>query len=148
RVGPDNSIYGIYAKGFRSGGIDREEGTFFSFDPEYSNNFEIGSKNSFVNNRLRVNLSLFYTAVNNAQVPTLILPEGLVVTRNAGKLHSKGAEIELGVKPLKNLEINYHAGLTDAYYKKMIIPEDVSPGNQTNKRQVFTPNATSMLSAH
>ncbi len=144
---PDNSIYGTFSRGFRAGGIDREEGQFFYFNPEYSNNFEVGSKNYFLNNLLRVNLSLFYATVNNAQVPTLVLPEGLVLTRNAGKLTSKGAEIELAIKPLKDLEINYNAGLTDAYYKKLVSPTDQPSLNQMNKRQIFTPEATSMVSA-
>ena len=74
----------------------------------------------------------------------LVLPEGLVFTRNAGKLHSKGVELELGIKPLKNFELHYNARLTDAQYQDLVIPE---VSTIENKRQLFTPRNTSMLSA-
>jgi iron complex outermembrane receptor protein len=140
--------YASYNKGFRSGGINQTSSQslqFVTYKPENSNSFEIGSKNSFLNERLRLNAAVFYTAVNDAQVPTLILPEAITVTRNAGKLRSKGAELEISAIPVKGLSVDYNLGYTDAKYTDLKLGKEDQVLNLDNNRQVFTPNVTSML---
>ncbi|WP_167516334.1 TonB-dependent receptor domain-containing protein [Mucilaginibacter metallidurans] len=48
-------------------GSDPSSPPLYSFKPEYSNNFEVGSKNDFLDNRLRVNVTAFYTRVTDAR---------------------------------------------------------------------------------
>jgi iron complex outermembrane receptor protein len=60
---------------------DPSQPPLYPYKPEYSNNIEIGSKNSFWNNRIRLNVAAFLTYVTNAQVPTLILPDAITITR-------------------------------------------------------------------
>ena len=108
----NSNWYASYSRGFRPGGLtplssDPSQPPLYEFKPEYSNNYELGVKNTFLNNRLRVNVAAFYITVNDAQVPTLILPDAITITKNAGKLESKGAELELGAVPFKGLEIDY-----------------------------------------
>jgi iron complex outermembrane receptor protein len=145
-----NNLYASYSRGFRAGGIsqlgaDPSSPPLFAYKPEYSNNFEVGSKNLLFNNKLRVNVSLFYTSINNAQVPTLVLPQAIVVTRNAGKLRSKGAELELAATVLKGLDISYNFGYTHARYNNLQVPSNGSVLNLNGNRQVYTPDVTSML---
>jgi len=143
-----NSWYASYNRGFRSGGINQTSSTslqFVSYEPENSNSFEIGSKNTFFNERLRVNAAVFYTRVSNAQVPTLILPEAITVTKNAGKLRSKGAEIEISAIPLKGLSVDYNLGYTDAKYTDLKFGKMSGVVVLDNNRQIFTPNVTGML---
>lgn len=145
----DNNLYASYSRGFRAGGIsqlgsDPSQPPLFSFKPEYSNNYEIGSKNAFLNNRLRLNLSLFYIAVDNAQVPTLILPQAITITRNAGKLNSKGAEAEIAATLLKGLDLFYNFGYTHARYTDLQVASNGAVLNLNGNRQVYTPNVTSM----
>lgn len=142
-------LYGTYSRGFRTGGIsplssDPSQPPLLSYQPEYSNNFEIGSKNNFFDNHLRVNLTAFYTLVDHAQVPTLILPDAITITKNVGKLHSKGLEIELAAKPFNGLEISNSTGLTRARYTDLVLPINGEPVNSDQNRPVFSPNATSM----
>lgn len=149
-VSDANNLYATYSRGFRAGGIsqlgaDPTSPPLFAYKPEYSNNFEVGSKNLFFNNKLRVNASLFYISINNAQVPTLVLPQGLVLTRNAGKLHSKGAELELAATVLKGLDISYNFGYTHARYTDLQVPNNGAVVNLNGNRQVYTPDVTSML---
>lgn len=145
----NNMLYGTYSRGFRTGGIsqlssDPSEPPLYIYQPEYSNNFEIGSKNTFLNNRLRLNLSAFYTSVNHAQVPTLILPDAITITRNVGKLHSKGFEIELAATPVKGLEISNNTGITHARYTDLVLPSNGISVSGDNNRPVFSPDATSL----
>ncbi|MBD1392001.1 TonB-dependent receptor [Mucilaginibacter glaciei] len=146
----NNNLYATYSRGFRAGGIsqlgsDPSQPPLFAFKPEYSNNYELGSKNSFLNNRLHLNVSLFYIAIDNAQVPTLILPQAITVTRNAGKLDSKGAEAELAATLLKGLDIFYNFGYTHAKYSDLQVASNGAVVNLSGNRQVYTPNVTSML---
>ncbi|WP_315816023.1 hypothetical protein [Paraflavitalea speifideaquila] len=67
---------------------------------------------------------MFYGTVTDAQVPALVLPDAITITKNAGKLQTNGAEIELAALPLKGLEINYQVGFTDAEYKTLKVPQN------------------------
>lgn len=149
-VSGTNNLYASYSRGFRSGGIsqlgsDPSQPPLYAYKPEYSNNYEIGSKNSFLNNRIRLNVSIFYTLVNNAQVPTLILPDAITITKNAGKLNSKGAEAEFAATILQGLDINYNIGYTHARYTDLDVSSNGEVLNLKGNHQVFTPDVTSML---
>ncbi|GGH01662.1 TonB-dependent receptor [Mucilaginibacter phyllosphaerae] len=151
-ISPNNNLYVTYSRGFRAGGIsqlgsDPSQPPLFSYKPEYSNSYEAGSKNTLFNNRLTLNLSLFYVRVNNAQVPTLILPAAIVVTKNAGRLNSYGAEAELAASLFKGLNLFYNFGYTHARYGNLQVPNQGSILNLNGNRQVYTPDVTSMLAA-
>jgi iron complex outermembrane receptor protein len=145
-----NNLYAAYSRGFRAGGIsqlssDPSQPPLFAYKPEYSDNYEVGSKNTFLNNRLRVNVALFYSLVNNAQVPTLILPDAITVTKNAGKLNSKGAEVEIAATPLKGFQVDYNFGYTHARYTELQVASNGVVANLNGNHQVFTPDITSIL---
>ncbi len=78
-------------------------------------------------------------------MPTLILPDAITVTKNAGKLTSKGMELELSATPVKGLNVEYSAGFTNARYNILTLSQNGSAVDLAGKRQVFTPDATSML---
>ncbi|PWS26897.1 hypothetical protein DHW03_12790 [Pedobacter yonginense] len=146
----NNNLYGNYSRGYRAGGItqlgsDPSVLPLVSYKPEYSNNFEIGSKNTFLNNLLTLNVSAFYIRLTDAQVPVLILPDAVTVTRNAGKLTSKGLEAELSAKPFKGFNVDYNFGYTDAKYTSLQLPQNGAIANLDGNRQLYTPNLTSML---
>lgn len=139
-----------YSRGFRTGGLTQLSGDpstppLYPYDPEYSNNFEIGLKNSWLRNHLRLNVSLFYTTIDNAQVPTLVLPDAITVTRNAGKVESKGFEAEIAATVLQGLELDYSYGYTRAEYKTLKLPQGGNEVNLEGNYQVFMPRSTSML---
>lgn len=145
-----SSVYGIYSRGFRAGGFtqlspDPSQGALYSYKPEYSNNLEAGIKNVFFDRKLQVNLAAFYITVTDAQVPTLILPQAITVTRNAGELTSKGFELELAANLFKGLQANYSFGYTNAEYTSLTIPQNGAEVNLEGNKQIFTPEVTSML---
>ncbi|QEM08068.1 TonB-dependent receptor [Mucilaginibacter rubeus] len=149
-VSAHNNLFATYSRGFRAGGItelgsDPSSPPLYSFKPEYSNNFEVGSKNDFLDNRLRVNVTAFYTRVTDAQVPTLVLPDAITVTKNAGKLSSKGIEAEITATPIKGLEFDYNFGYTHARYTTLVVGSNGEEVNLKGNKQIYTPNITSML---
>lgn len=149
-IDADHNLFLTYSRGFRTGGLtqlssDPSQPPLYPYDPEYSNNIEAGVKNDFLNKRLRLNLTLFLTYVNNAQVPTLVLPDAITVTRNAGKLNSKGVELEVAAVPAKGLQLDYNFGYADASYKDLKLSQGGSSVDLDGKKQIFTPDVTSML---
>lgn len=147
----NNNLYASYSRGFRAGGITelgsdpQHQPPLYSFKPEYSNNYEVGSKNNFFDSKLRVNIAAFYTLVTNAQVPTLILPDAITITKNAGRLSSKGAELEVNATPFKGVYIDYNFGYTHARYTDLDIADNGASVNLKGNKQIYTPNVTSML---
>ncbi len=145
----NHTFFGSYNRGYRAGGMtplasDPSQPPLYVYKPEYSNNIEIGSKSVFMDNRFHVNLSLFYVEVNDAQVPTLILPDALTVTRNAGKLTSKGVDLQISAAAVKDVQIDYNFGINDASYKTLMLSQNGGEVDLKGKRQIFSPQMTSM----
>ena len=149
----NNSLwYGSYSKGFRAGGLsplssDPSQPPLVGYLPEYSNNFETGIKNNWLNNKLILNIALFYTKLTDAQVPSLILPDAITITKNTGQLSSKGLEAELMFIPTKGVLLQYAFGTTSASYDKLEIASQGASVNLAGKRPIFTPSSTSLLAA-
>jgi iron complex outermembrane receptor protein len=126
-------------------GADPSQPPLYAYKPEYSNNFELGIKNTFLENRARANISFFYTTITDAQVPTLVLPAAITITKNAGSLTNKGMDAELAATVLKGLEATYNFGYTDAKYTKLELSQNGSETDLSGNRQIFTPDITSLL---
>jgi iron complex outermembrane receptor protein len=149
-ISDHNMVFATYNRGYRPGGLtqlstDPTQPPLYPYQPEYSNNVEVGIKNNWLDHKLQLNVTAFLSHVNDAQVPTLILPSAITVTRNTGKLISKGAELEAAANPFKGLQIDYSFGYTDAHYQSLSLSENGAAVDLAGKKQIFTPEATSML---
>lgn len=143
-------LFASYSRGFRAGGLtplssDPSQPALFAFKPEYSNNIEAGIKNTFLHRRLSINITAFYTTVRDAQVPTLVLPDAVTITRNTGKLSSKGIETEINATPVKGLYVMHSFGYTDARFEDLKLAQNGNEADLKGHRQIFTPDLTSML---
>lgn len=152
QLSPRQQVYATYSRGYRAGGLtqlssDPSQPPLYEYKPEYSNNYEIGIKSQFFGDRLRLDFSAFYTTVTDAQVPTLVLPDAITVTRNAGKLESKGVELEASAIPFPGLETSWALGYTHATYKTLKLSSNGSETDLAGNRQVYTPEVTSLLMA-
>lgn len=156
RLSEQKTLYLSYSRGFRSGGLsqidyDPSAAPLVAFDPEYSDNVEIGLKTTTFENRLRANVTLFATTVSNAQITTLLPTRAQTAIQNAGNLQSRGLEVELSATPLRGLQVEYNFGYTDAKYTKLALPVTNFETGQTTEqnfngnRQILTPDVTSML---
>jgi iron complex outermembrane receptor protein len=89
---------------------------------------------------------VFYSIVNDLQVPTLVLPDAITITKNAGKLESRGIEYEFNAIIFKGLTMNYTGGMTDARFKSFTTGQNGDIVDLAGKRQIFTPLSTDFLS--
>jgi iron complex outermembrane receptor protein len=145
-----SSAYFNYSQGFRAGGLtqmssDPSMPPLRDYNPEHSSNLEIGSKHQLFNNRISLSLAAFLINIRDVQVPTLILPDAITVTSNAGRLRSSGVEAELSAVLLKGLTLNSSFGYTKAEYKSSIAFVSGKAQDIGGNRQVFTPSSTAML---
>ncbi|MGV7121965.1 TonB-dependent receptor [Sphingopyxis sp. 550A] len=72
----DNLLYASYSRGYKSGGINPPLQPIFavpeSFKPEQVDAFEIGSKNTFGNGALQLNLTAFYYKYKDLQLSKIV----------------------------------------------------------------------------
>jgi iron complex outermembrane receptor protein len=153
-INPSNQqiFYLSYNRGFRAGGLtplssDPSQPPLYPFKPEYGNNTEAGWKQSLIDQKLFLNLAVFYSTINDVQVPTLVLPDAVTITRNTGKLVSKGVETELRASLSKSFSVDYSLGYTNAKYSRLKVSQSGAEADLEGKRQLFTPDVTSMLAA-
>jgi iron complex outermembrane receptor protein len=129
KVATDSMLYGTVARGFKGAGFNTNSGVLGNpglLQPEISTNYEVGTKSQFLRNRIQTNLALFYETFDNFQttsfVQTLGQPTGVgsFVPANAGKLHSKGVELQFDALLPKNITVNVAATYIDAVYAQFL----------------------------
>lgn len=143
----DNSmVYGSYAKGFRVGGFNFGNTTDPTYNPEKSDNYEIGIKNNWWNNRIKVNLTAFYFQQKDQQVSTS--KDGInYATLNVGDMDNYGLELETSVLPVKNLQIDWTASTSHSEYKKLALFDGVTNAviDYKGNKAINNPALQSML---
>jgi iron complex outermembrane recepter protein len=145
-------LYISYNRGYRTGGLtqlstDPTQPPLYPYQPEFSNNYELGLKTNYFGNRLHGNFAVFYNTVQDVQVPTLILPDAITVIKNAGGLISRGFEAEMQALVIPGLDLTYHFGYTHATYTSGELSSNGNAIGLDGEKQVFTPDLTSMFSA-
>jgi iron complex outermembrane receptor protein len=110
QVTDDKMLYATYSTGFRPGGANRvtDPNTGEPFAPytaDSLDNYEIGWKTSWDDNRLRVNGAFYWENWNNFQFPFLG-PNSVTIISNAGQATVKGAEYEITWLPVDNLTLS------------------------------------------
>lgn len=127
KVTPDFSIYGRYATGFKSGGINDTAPTNAAFentfDPENLKSFELGAKFSAFDRRLQLNVAGYHSIYKDFQAGVFV-PQ-LVTTNiiNAGEAQFTGFEIEGSARLFDNLSLTFGAGYVDARYTDFVLPD-------------------------
>ncbi|MBP2833403.1 TonB-dependent receptor [Aquimarina sp. U1-2] len=119
QLNPNSNVYASYTRGFRAGGINAQglpTEDAQTFDPEFSNNFEVGYKASALNNKLNLAVAAYFISWEDLQFFNLVTP--VVATReNVGDAQSAGLELEATAIPFKGLQLEANVGITDTEYK-------------------------------
>ena len=114
-----SNIYATYTRGFRAGGINASSlpvGVRQTFDPEYSNNYEIGYKSYLLNKKLSIGASAFLIQWKDLQFYNLVAPF-TYARENVGNAQSAGIEIEVSALPVKGLQLDGSFGFNPTEYK-------------------------------
>jgi iron complex outermembrane recepter protein len=119
----DVLLYGYWARGFKSGGFTGRIGVASDlgpYDPEEVDTFEIGMKADFLDNRLRTNLSAFYTNYRDIQLAQIYFigtVQGNTIL-NAASSRIKGIEAEITAVPVDGLTLTASVAYLSAKYQR------------------------------
>ncbi|PRX56607.1 iron complex outermembrane receptor protein [Flagellimonas meridianipacifica] len=122
---PNNysNLYVSYNRGFRAGGINAQrlpEGIDQTFDPEYSNNFELGYKLNSMDNRFRLGATAFYIDWTDLQFFNLVALSTFA-RENVGDATSMGLELETSLIPVNGLELDASFGYNYTEYEDFVL---------------------------
>lgn len=111
---PDWMVYATAAQGYKGPGYAQY--SFSYVRPETSTHFEIGTKAQFLNRKLTVNVSAFNTDFKNFQAQSIDFTTLSFLLQNAGKLRTRGAELQVIARPTSRLTLNAGLAYTDARF--------------------------------
>lgn len=104
--------------------------------PERLNDAELGFKSTLFDRRLQLNANLFWIGVHGYQATTRTLTAGstlpVTVMANAGKVRSRGAEVDISWLPVTGLTLNLNGSYNDVRYlsfKNAPCPAEVTTVN-------------------
>jgi outer membrane receptor protein involved in Fe transport len=123
---PANNIYLSYSRGFKSGGFNPGNTGTPTFESEFIDAYELGSKNRFFNNRVTLNAALFRYDYENLIVGNIV---GTLATNvNIPLSRVQGFELEANVEPLPGLVFEGALGLLDAKIRSSFSSSDPARG--------------------
>ena len=119
-LGENTMAYASFARGYKGPAFN----VFFNLtgtgtnviEPETSDAFEIGLKNTFFDGNLVFNLAAFYAKYRNFQANNPDLVAGVVVTRftNAGEVSTRGVELDFNWRLASDTHLVGGVSWTDA----------------------------------
>jgi outer membrane receptor protein involved in Fe transport len=101
-------FYARLASGYRNGGPNTTAILFnlpLRFEPDKTNNYEIGAKGSLLNDRLSYDASVYYIDWKNIQLQ-LNTPQGATYVANASRAKSQGIELSAQARPITRLQLS------------------------------------------
>jgi iron complex outermembrane receptor protein len=140
------NAYATYSRGYKGPAYN----VFFNMlnrdtlalKPETSDSFELGLKASAFDRRLTANLAVFNTKYENYQANFYDTVAGAVVTRliNAGDVSTKGVELDLNARPVRELTLTGNLAYTDASIDNFNCPPAAAAScNLNGKPLPFSP---------
>lgn len=111
---PDVLFYSTYSRGFRSGGFNEYAPTVNrEYEQEVSDTIEIGSKTTWLENRVWLNVAAFKIIQDEAQFTRLNPSTFTLENLNIDEVTINGLELELSATLSDNLKLSFGAGLID-----------------------------------
>lgn len=127
-----NLLYLSAAKGEKAGGFNLSATlpSQFTFAPDENWSYELGSKNTFLDGKLRLNAAVFLIDWRNQQISCsalggspLLTPPAVIC--NLGEAEIYGAEIETSYAWTDHLSLNLGVSYNDAHYGDGVVSERI-----------------------
>lgn len=135
---PDSSVYATVSQGFRPGGTNPNVAACAAkgaavpagFSSDKLTNYEVGTKASFFGHAVTVNAAAFDIEWDNLQVNLTCAGTGFGFIDNVGAARSRGAELEMFLRPFDGLQMNLGLGYTDAKITDAGGAKDIKVGDR------------------
>ena len=114
-------LYASYSTGYKAPAFDNITGTTLArlqnvVPPETADSYELGMRSELLDRRVRMGVTLFHTTFHDLQGQSTQPGQIGFVLTTAGTAITRGVELELTAKPLRQLLINSAVSYTDAYF--------------------------------
>jgi iron complex outermembrane receptor protein len=132
---PDNMVYASFTTGFKPGGgniSDAPQVVPYEFKPETIQAYEIGSKNSFMDNKIRLNTAAFYYNYSNLQYEAEDLATYQGGVANIPSVAIYGAEAELSYLLPYNLRFDANGTIEKGRITSHFLALDNVAGNNAD----------------
>jgi len=134
----DALLYATYSEGFKSGGwqglSNLRSIANNQFNPEAAEQWEVGAKTEWFDNRLRLNVAWFTTDYTDLQILQLLVPvdappdaPGILLTQNAADAKIEGVEIEFTARPHERLLLSGAVATLDTEFSNFFVPTGFRP---------------------
>ena len=124
----ESTAYATYSRGYKGPAFN----IFYNLtatgtnvvDPETSDSYEIGLKNTLFGGKLVLNLAAYYAKYHNYQANNPDIVAGVLVTRftNAGEISTRGVELDVLFQPVRDLTFSGGLAYTDAHIDQFRVP--------------------------
>ncbi|WP_375250025.1 TonB-dependent receptor, partial [Sphingomonas sp.] len=153
-VSRDVHAYATYARNYKSGGInlsglplDANNNPILSaatVRPEKVNHYELGLKTQFLDRRATVNIAAFWTDIEDYQATVTNGQLGVLrgYLANAGKVRTRGVEVDSAFRPTARLNVYVNGAYTDAKYVRFTdapCPPELSGGTTATAANPASP---------
>lgn len=132
------------AKGYLEGGYNYANSTdvdSFTYDPEYTWNYELGTKTNWLSNKLQLNAYLYYIKMVDKQVSEYTAGGGIAQISNAAtRAHSQGLELEMKARVMQGLDITASYGYIKAEIDEWETGSSDYSGNKIPNTPEYTYN--------
>jgi iron complex outermembrane receptor protein len=118
-IGDDVHAYASYSRGYKSAGINlvrQSAGINIFVEPEKVDAYEIGLKTDLFDRKLQFNTALFWTIDQNYQANLYDVSNRVGYIGNAGKVRSRGVEVDARATIGGGLSLSASGAFTDATY--------------------------------
>ena len=122
KISDSAMVYALYSEGFRAGGRNVvRPGTVLpaDYDPDFLDNYELGFKSRWLDNRIALNLTAFMMEWNSYQVEVVDPgPLYAVLVANVGDAEIRGVSVELSARVWESLDVGLNAQFLDPKTKE------------------------------
>jgi iron complex outermembrane recepter protein len=149
KVSSDLMVYARLASGYRAGGPNTSSGNYAfpaTYQPDKTQNYEIGVKSDVLDHRLSFDASLYYILWKDIQLPVLNPVNSITYYVNGSEAKSQGVELSVQAKPLTGLTIAAWVAWNDARLTRPL-PPNAAVAASSGDRLPFSTPFSSNLSA-
>ncbi|HUD31345.1 MAG TPA: TonB-dependent receptor [Novosphingobium sp.] len=150
QVNPDMLFYATASQGFRPGGANQVIGLSADLTPYQSDklwNYEVGSKFSFLDRAVTLNLAAFQIDWDNMQVSGRTTNGAFSFLSNAGAARIRGLEAEIFARPMPGLQLNFSGNYLDAKLTEDQISDAVVAAGRSGDRIPYIPHFAGSVGA-
>jgi iron complex outermembrane recepter protein len=123
---------GIFPGGFQAASLSERQRSFLILPPEKSTSYEVGLKSSFLDKRMRLNLSAYQQKFENfpfrpSSPTSFVTPGATSVTTRPGFVAAlpvkvRGAEVEWSFAPTRNWDVGVNVAYAKSKVSNGVVP--------------------------